>query len=366
MTAPLDPLAGLSAETFLAAHWQRAPCVRRQALPTNLLGAISPEDLAAAARDGDVESRVMIGPDDAGRFRVEYGPLEVDVSDRSTPWTLLVNQMDLKNDAADTVLNAFDFVGRWRLEDLMVSYAVPGGSVGAHRDQYDVFLVQAVGRRRWQFESQPGEDAPRAGEHGYALVDAFAPDQDVVLEPGDWLYLPPGCAHHGVALDPCLTWSVGLRTPSGPELWAGFADYRLTHEAAPPRLADPHRSEGLAGAICAADIREVRQLLGGVTRFSDAELARWFGCLMTGQEPPEPAEEATGNTLQRQPGARTAWYADRDACWLFAAGEALEASPSDAQLLAGQRTLGRLDLEQLDQPALVEQLLDLGTFRWTD
>ncbi len=41
-----------------------------------------------------------------------------------------------------------------RLDDLMISYASDGGGVGPHFDSYDVFLLQAQGRRRWSIGRQ--------------------------------------------------------------------------------------------------------------------------------------------------------------------------------------------------------------------
>lgn len=179
-------LGGLTPRIFLRRHWQKRPLFVR--------GAFSPAApivdvaklLALAARD-DVESRIV--ERHGRRWETQHGPFP-----RARPgprdWTLLVSGVNLESRAADRLLRRFAFIPHARLDDLMVSYAAPGGGVGPHVDSYDVFLVQGPGRRRWTL-----------------------PGVSYLCEPGDLLYLPPGVKHHGVALEACFTYSVGFRAP---------------------------------------------------------------------------------------------------------------------------------------------------------
>ncbi|MDO8277342.1 MAG: cupin domain-containing protein, partial [Burkholderiaceae bacterium] len=212
---PLGLLGGLSAQQFMQRHWQRRPLLVRQAIA----GFTSPLDRAAlfdlAASQG-VESRLVTqGP---RGWRLRQGPL----ARRALPplkqpdWTLLVQGVDLHHEGANALLQQFRFVPDARLDDLMISYATKGGGVGPHFDSYDVFLLQAQGRRRWRIGRQRDlglvEGAP------LKILARFEPEQEFVLEPGDMLYLPPRYAHDGVALDECITCSIGFRAPARGEL----------------------------------------------------------------------------------------------------------------------------------------------------
>lgn len=229
-------LGGLSARTFLRRHWQKRPLLVRRALP-GFGGVIDPRALFALASRNDVESRLVRRK--AGRWTVREGPLPRAALPRAgaRDWTLLVNGVDHHSEAAARLLRRFAFVSESRLDDVMVSYAAPGGGVGPHFDSYDVFLIQARGRRRWRlararpFALEPG--AP------LKLIADFRPQQELVLEPGDLLYLPPGWGHDGIALDECITCSVGMRAPQGDEIPAAFLDY--LHERGLPaaRYRDP-------------------------------------------------------------------------------------------------------------------------------
>jgi 50S ribosomal protein L16 3-hydroxylase len=238
-------LGGLSPQVFLKRHWQKRPLLVRGAL-ARFRGVISKSALFALAGRDDIESRLVERRKDRAarggeRWRVTHGPLAPSQTRRLGPrdWTLLVNGVNGHSAAADALLRRFSFVPQARLDDLMVSYAVPGGGVGPHVDSYDVFLVQGAGRRRWRlararrFAMVP--DAP------LKLIADFRPDDDVVMEPGDLLYLPPGWGHDGVALDACVTCSVGFRAPRGAELAAAFLDF--LHERGLPDAA--YRDPGL-------------------------------------------------------------------------------------------------------------------------
>jgi 50S ribosomal protein L16 3-hydroxylase len=239
----LRTLGGLSAQEFLRRHWQKRPLLVRGALP-GFHGVATRAQLSRLAARPDVESRLVTRR--GARWNVAHGPLECAALQRNA--TLLVSGVNLHLAAADRLLRQFSFLPQARLDDVMVSWAAPGGGVGPHFDSYDVFLVQGAGRRRWRLQRARAfrllPDAP------LKLIADFAPEVELVAEPGDLLYLPPGWGHDGVALEDCLTCSVGLRAPQGAELAAAFLDY--LHERGLPRAA--YRDPQLAPARRSAEI----------------------------------------------------------------------------------------------------------------
>lgn len=225
---PLDLLAGLSPAQFMRRHWQKQPLLVRQAMPA-FKPLLSRADLFAMAADEEVESRLIVQKGDG--WQMKQGPM----ARRSLPpinqpgWTLLVQSVDIRDDAAHALLQKFRFVPDARLDDLMISYATAGGGVGPHFDSYDVFLLQASGRRRWKI----GRQADLTLQQGVPLkiLQNFEPDEEFVLEAGDMLYLPPAYAHEGVAeaavdedgkVADCMTYSVGFRAPAASELAASL------------------------------------------------------------------------------------------------------------------------------------------------
>ena len=224
-------LGGLSASAFMRRHWQKKPLVVRAALPDALPGLDRRRLFALAARD-DVESR-LVGRDAQGRWSLRQGPLPR----RSLPslalpaWSVLVQGVDLHDEAAHRLLGRFRFVGDARLDDVMVSFASDGGGVGPHVDSYDVFLLQVAGTRRWRVG--PVRQPRLRGDVPLRMLAEFDPSQDWTLSPGDMLYVPPGWGHDGVAVGACLTASIGFRS-----LGAGTLAVDLLE-----RIADAGRDE---------------------------------------------------------------------------------------------------------------------------
>ena len=227
---------GMSAADFLRRHWQRRALLVRTAMP-RFEGPLSRARIFALAGRDDVESRVVVR---AGqRYTLEHGPFS-GATLRALParnWTLLVQGVNLVERACDALLRRFAFLPYARLDDVMVSYAVPGGGVGPHFDSYDVFLLQGFGRRRWRYGRQ--QDLALRPALPVKILQRFTPAHDDVLAPGDMLYLPPGHAHDGIALDECTTYSIGFRAPSHQELVEGFLDHLRDTLAVPGRYADP-------------------------------------------------------------------------------------------------------------------------------
>ena len=231
-------LGGLSAAAFLKRHWQKRPLLVRGALP-RFRDPVTPQRLFDLACDPDVESRLVRVRGGRKAFERSDGPQEARRLRRlpASDWTLLVQGVDRHVREVARLLRRFSFIPRWRIDDVMVSFAVAGGTVGPHVDNYDVFLIQGRGRRRWQIERQPDLRLRRGLE--LRVLRRFRPQEDAVLGPGDLLYVPPGVAHYGVALEDCLTYSVGFRAPSHRTLVALAAE-RLIASIPEDRLySDP-------------------------------------------------------------------------------------------------------------------------------
>jgi 50S ribosomal protein L16 3-hydroxylase len=237
-------LGGLSAQEFLRRHWQKAPLLVRGALP-GFRGVATRGQLLRLAARQDVESRLVRRR--GARWQVAHGPFARTALQRNA--TLLVQGVNLHLAAADRLLRRFSFLPQARLDDVMVSWAAPGGGVGPHFDSYDVFLVQGAGRRLWRLQ-RPARPWRLVEGAPLKLIEGFAADEEILAEPGDLLYLPPGWGHDGVALDECVTCSVGLRAPRGEELAAAFLDW--LHERGLPR-AD-YRDPGLRPAARSAEV----------------------------------------------------------------------------------------------------------------
>jgi 50S ribosomal protein L16 3-hydroxylase len=219
---PLEHLGGLSAEKFLHEYWQKKPLLIRRAFP-HLIEPLTRLQLFDLAGRDDTESRLIArnGRD----WQLTHGPISKRqlASVKQSPWTLLVQDTQHFSNEAHDLLAKFNFIPHARVDDLMVSYAVPGGGVGPHVDSYDVFLLQGSGKRRWRISAQ--KDLRLKENMPLKLLAHFKPEQEFVLETGDMLYLPPGYAHDGVAETECLTWSIGFRAPSSQELSNAFLDY---------------------------------------------------------------------------------------------------------------------------------------------
>ena len=216
--AALPPL-GMAPAEFLRDYWQKRPLLIRNAFPAftapDFVPPISPEDLAGLACEDTALSRIVAHDRERDHWMLRNGPFPEemfpDMPDHD--WTLLVQDVDKWDADVAALIDRFDFLPRWRIDDIMVSFAAPGGSVGAHVDQYDVFLLQAQGHRRWQIDASENPALDFRNDVDLRLLQRFTPSHDWLVGPGDMLYLPPGVPHHGVAEDACLTYSIGMRAP---------------------------------------------------------------------------------------------------------------------------------------------------------
>ncbi|HZV67288.1 MAG TPA: cupin domain-containing protein [Telluria sp.] len=229
------PLLGdLTPAQFLRDYWHKKPLLIRQAIPgfKPLLGL---DALAALAARNDIESRLISHAD--GAWEMQHGPLAALPAREQREWTMLVQGVNLADAKADALLRQFRFIPDARLDDLMISYASDGGGVGPHFDSYDVFLLQAQGKRRWRIGAQ--KDLALVEGMPLKILRDFRPQQEFVLEAGDMLYLPPHYAHDGVAEGECMTYSIGFRSPSFQELGEAFLQFMADSIDLPGRYADP-------------------------------------------------------------------------------------------------------------------------------
>jgi 50S ribosomal protein L16 3-hydroxylase len=271
LTSPvLQRLGPMPVARFMRDAWQRRPLLIRNALP-GFVPPVSRDGLFALARRDDAESRLIARVD--GRWSMKHGPLRRLPSTRRPDWTLLVQGVDLLDAGAHALLGRFRFVPDARLDDLMVSYATDGGGVGPHVDSYDVFLLQAWGRRRWRISRQ--RDLALVPGAPLKLLADFRAEEEWVLEPGDMLYLPPGVAHDGTAVGECLTYSIGFRAPTFQELLEPWLTDFADHAALAGRYADPGLKParrpaalpaGMAGRIHAS-LRRTRPTQRDTQRF---------------------------------------------------------------------------------------------------
>lgn len=278
MKNKLTMLGGLTVNDFLRDYWQKKPLLIRQAFPrfNGLLNSRQLIDLACAE---DVQARLVT--QSRGKFDLQHSPFEANDFDHlgKSKWTVLVQGVNHHLPEAAALLKHFSFIPHARLDDLMVSYAPKGGGVGPHFDPYDVFLLQGAGHRRWQISTQADrtliEGAP------LRILKDFRVEQEWLLEAGDMLYLPPHCAHNGIAEDDCMTYSIGFRTPAYQELAEQFLVYlqdRITVDglyADPDLKAQKHPSE-----ISAAMLHQVEQAIKPV-RWDKQDIANFLGCYLS-------------------------------------------------------------------------------------
>ena len=229
----LPLLGNITPAEFLRDYWHKKPLLIRQAIP-GFTPLLTLEQLAALAGENHIESRLVTQVD--GNFDMQTGPFDQLPGRDDGPWTLLVQGVNLENAQADALLRQFRFVPDARLDDLMISFATDGGGVGPHFDSYDVFLLQAQGRRRWRISAQ--KDLSIIEGLPLKILSKFEADQEFVLEPGDMLYLPPQYAHDGVAEGDCMTYSIGFRSPSYQELGEAFLQFMADSIDLPGRYAD--------------------------------------------------------------------------------------------------------------------------------
>ncbi len=373
----MDRLLGrFNQERFLTEYWQKEPCLIRGAI-VDFKPILDADDLAGLACEDVAESRLVTGSVAAADWQVTHGPFTEDDFSRlpEENWTLLVQDVEKHYAPLQDLMQQFNFIPNWRLDDLMISFAADGGSVGPHVDQYDVFLLQAEGKRRWQI----------ARSYSPVLLDncalnvlqQFTPEQEWVLEPGDMLYLPPDVAHLGVALGPGMTWSIGSRAPSAADLLQGLGEW-LAFSAdeggrySDPRLNPPDR----AGEINPLALNDLRALMkNSIENNDDLEnyLAAFLSRFRLAHDPAPPPDRirpkklltalGNGRKLLKNPWTRLTWIENSRGARLFAAGQAYDCSISLAEFLC-QHKPAHMPSDMLDTDSIdvLTKLVNNGHF----
>ncbi len=364
----------ISTDTFLRDYWQKKPLLVRNAFP-DLQSPLTPDELAGLACEDDVNSRLVIEHHEQGHWQVVHGPLdETDFTQLPpTNWSLLVTDVEKQVPAARALIDAFRFIPDWRIDDLMISFAPEGGSVGPHSDAYDVFLIQTLGQRRWMINSE-FEDACLDNTE-LRILQRFKAAEEWILDPGDMLYLPPNIAHHGIALNDCMTCSVGFRAPSISDMISDYAEYIAAGIDRERRYQDPDlvRQQNPA-EIQPKVLAELKTLLTEQFAVTDHQLLRWFGEYTS--EPrsglhPAPPEKLYASfddlcaaltlksRIAQAPVCKFLYAVDAERAWLFVDATSYATSPVFAATLCNNRCLPAQQLlatitDPADQSVLLE------------
>ena len=269
----------LDVTNFLQQYWQKQPKVFRNAF-TAFQDPLDEHDLAGLAELEQVDSRIVSLIDK--QWQVYHGPFEQFDDVCQGEWSLLVQGVDHYIDEASDLLRHFNFIPNWRLDDLMVSFSVKNGGVGPHLDQYDVFIIQGKGRRRWQVGERENPNAPYPSYRPHpdlAQIDQFPAIIDEELQPGDMIYIPPGFPHNGVALENCLNYSIGFRAPNQMQLWESLLQHCHDNDIATQRYQDPDLQPRQHSAeITSKELTSVQTLMQTLIHElpRNASLIDWF------------------------------------------------------------------------------------------
>lgn len=340
--------SGIDVDHFLAHYWQKKPLLFRQAFP-HFDNPMAPEELAGLACEEEIPSRIIWEHAKATPWEPENGPFDEETL-ASLPmagYSLLVTDIEKHLPDFNHYLAPFRFIPDWRRDDLMISYAPPGGSVGPHIDDYDVFLIQAMGQRRWQIAQQPIDVWEFNEASQLKILSNFIPQDDWVLEPGDMLYLPPNVAHHGTAVDHCMTWSVGFRSPRHLDIVTAFVDDIANDIDTDLRYRDPDLAPPKnPGELDTAAREKLRGVLHQALQQPELFMDRWLGKYLSESAiAPQSIEQETisldqlcqyladGGTLERAADVRFLYLSDGEHHYLYTGGEELACPPSLAQCL---------------------------------
>jgi len=352
LTKTVNPLGELTPERFLRDYWQKRPLVIRQAFP-GLESPITAEELAGLSCEAGVDSRIVIEKGGEHPWQAIYGPMDeaIFASLPESHWTLLVNDVEKHIPELAWIVDRFRFIPEWRIDDLMVSYAPEGGSVGPHLDQYDTFILQAQGHRRWQIHTRAVAADNQVAGTDLRIHKDFSAEHEWLLEPGDMIYIPPGVSHYGVATDNCLSFSIGFRAATHAEMLDSFAGY--LGEALPADLTwrdPPLEVQDHPNEITAASLEKVRSILGEYLTPDNPELPRWLGRFVSDAkadiavETDELFDDVPGlvsahATLFRNPASHFAFWRDAEDALLFVDGSEFRVNFAFAECLCSERAV---------------------------
>lgn len=368
----------LTVETFLRDYWQQKPVLIRNAFP-DLEPVVSSDELAGLSLEEEVESRLIQFKPDSSEYQLECGPLNEETFAHlpESHWTLLVQAVDHYSPEAKALLDAFNFVPNWRIDDLMISYATPGGGVGPHYDNYDVFLIQAKGTRRWELGAIESSQSPRLPDAPVMILSEFQCLESFDLEPGDMLYLPPQVAHNGIATsEDCVTYSAGFRAPSDAEILRTVSDSIGEALTSEHRFSDPKRTLCQSpGEIDQASITQIEQRLKALLSNRE-QLESALGSLFSEPKYPDQTEQldpedyddwilgATEDGIELLPNNRLL-YSDSEQFKLFCNGVQLEVDDAEIELAKQLANQGYLSANQykIGESSLIKQLFTQGAIQ---
>jgi 50S ribosomal protein L16 3-hydroxylase len=348
------PLGTLSTEQFLKQYWQKKPLLITQAFP-DFESPISADELAGLACEADVNSRIVIEKDGEHPWQAIFGPMNEDIFARlpKTHWTLLVNDAEKHCPELAWIVDQFRFIPEWRFDDLMISYAPAGGSVGPHMDLYDVFILQAKGHRRWMINTQAVTEDNQLADTNLRVQKEFNIEQEWLLAPGDMIYIPPGVSHHGVATDDCMSFSIGFRANSHADMLNDFIAYISQNLP----LADTYKDSDLktqshSNEITQDAIERVSNIFKDYLKPEHPELIKWFGRYSSdtktdiNNEPEQTVDSITelqqhltDQQLLRHPASRFAFSRLNNKALLFIDGEDYQTSIHFSEQLCNAREI---------------------------
>ncbi|MEG2129448.1 MAG: cupin domain-containing protein [Acinetobacter sp.] len=374
MSQSLTVLGGITAEQFLTEYWQKKPLLVRNAMP-EIIGLLEPDDVKELALDEDISARLIRQKNkNPNEWHVKSSPLtKGDFQKLPNLWTILVQAVDHYSFDIAELWKKFPFIPQWRRDDIMVSYAPKGGSVGKHFDFYDVFLVQGHGHRRWQLGQMCDESTTFVPDQPLKLLTEIDVQFDEVLAPGDLLYVPPGLAHYGVAEDDCLTFSFGFRMPNLAEMSDRLSEQFAKNSALKQPLADITRQKtNNIGEINGTEFSYLKtQLLDYLTQAPefDAAIMAYMSESKYPNSIPEPEEIAvddllevihSGYQLLLEPASKILYRQQNDCLEFWANGEQLCISqtfePYIKQIADGMSII--FD-EQFNQTEILEDIAQL-------
>ena len=268
----------LSEQEFLSHYWQKKPILIKQGF-TDFQDPLDANELAGLAMEESIESRIITNH--KNDWQTHQGPFEDFEQLTDDHSTLLVQAVDHWHPDAGQLLEPFRFIPNWRIDDLMISYSTPNGGVGPHLDQYDVFIIQGEGKRHWRV-GLPDPTLKQFAQNKKLLqVEAFEAVIDCILEPGDILYIPPGCPHEGYAVENALNYSVGFRAPNQQDLLSSFADHIIDTESGQKRYTDGNLTlRESKGELNNIEVTKVKTLMQGLLE-NDTLFKQWLGTTLS-------------------------------------------------------------------------------------
>ncbi|MFM2589536.1 JmjC domain-containing protein [Vibrio sp. TBV020] len=268
-------------KAFLAEHWHKKPTVIKGGF-ADFIDPISPDELAGLSMEEEIDSRFISNKDN--QWSAKHGPLpesHFDSLDESH-WQLIVQACNHWHLGSAELIEPFKQLPQWLFDDLMVCFSAPEGGVGPHIDQYDVFIIQGSGKRRWRVgDIDKGQYKESIQAGALRQIEGFDPIIDEVLEPGDILYIPPGFPHEGNTLEPSMSYSIGFRSPKEQELLSNFADYVLAHDIGDVHLHNPEQSvQDHNGELLAQDVNKLSDMLKAALN-SEKDIQAFLGAMLS-------------------------------------------------------------------------------------